>query len=196
MGGGISARAGSAVPSFGSAIAAPLRDRSVGPAMEISRPIQVAGGIAAIGVAVLLMIPPTKPVTAAPTPHAFGKVQPPAPLPAVYPDYAPLPPAPQVDPGADDAASPPQAAEDHASRTASLAEPVDPGSQFYAGADSDADFDRGYRWAAARALEDPNRCMRWPDAPQVEGCLAYVRDAAGRVDPTDPEGRYRPDEEQ
>jgi len=161
--------------------------------------MQAAGGIGAIGIAVLLMLPPTKPVTAAPTPHTFGKVQPPAPLDAVYPDYAPLPPAPSVDPAADAARSPPQPQPDeyYASRTASPTERVaDPGSQFYAGADSDADFDRGYRWAAARALEDPNRCMRWPDAPQVEGCLAYIRDAAGREDSADPEDRYSSDEEQ
>lgn len=159
--------------------------------------MQAAGGIGAIGIAVLLMLPPTKPVTAAPRPHAFGKVQPPAPLDAVYPDYAPLPPAPSVDPAADAAPAQPQAAAYYPPGTASLTEPAaDPGSQFYAGADSDADFDRGYRWAAARALEDPNRCMRWPDAPQVEGCLAYVRDAAGREDTPDPEDRYGPGEEQ
>lgn len=152
--------------------------------------MQMAGGFAAIGVAVLLMLPPTKPVAAAPTPHAFGKVQPPAPLPAVYPDYAPLPPSPPVDPAADDArsAATPQTPEDNAPSDISPPVPMpNPGSQFYADADPDGEFDQGYRWAERREVDDPNRCMRWPDSPHVEGCLAYIRDAAGRGDPTDPD---------
>jgi len=159
--------------------------------MEVSRPIQAASGIAAIGIAVLLMLPPTRPVTAQAAPRAFGKVQPPAPLAAVYPDYAPLPSAPPVDPAADAAPSQPQAAGYYAPRMAPPPEPAtDAGGQFRAGTDFDADFNSGYQWAERRALEDPNRCMRWPDALHVEGCLAYVRDDAGRDDPPDPDDRY------
>jgi len=152
--------------------------------------MQVAGGFAAIGAAVLLILPPTKPVTTAPTAHAFGKVQPPAPLPAVYPDYAPLPPAPPVDAAAADARSATLRAtpEDYAPHNAPPTVTVtDAGRQFYADADPDADFDQGYRWAERRQMDDPNRCMRWPDSPHVEGCLAYVRDAVGRDDPPDPD---------
>lgn len=152
--------------------------------------MQVAGGFAAIGVAVLLMLPPTKPVTTVPTPHAFGKVQPPAPLPAVYPDYAPLPPAPPVDAAADNARSTARGDTYDGRAPSSVPPPVpmtNPGGQFYADADPDAQFDQGYRWAERRALDDPNRCMRWPDSPHVEGCLAYIRDAGERDDPPDPD---------
>jgi|KBSMisStandDraft_5_1062788.scaffolds.fasta_scaffold18176_2 hypothetical protein len=167
--------------------------------MEISRPVQAVGGFAAIGIAVLLMLPPTKPVTAAPAPHAFGKVEPPAPLEAVYPDLAPLPPAPPVDPAADTIGggpgSAPQAAQ-YAPRAAYAPESDTYGSEsIRTSADADADFDRGYRWAERRDLEDPNLCMRWADQPHVEGCIAYIRDRAGRDDGADPDDRYASDEE-
>jgi len=162
--------------------------------MEISRPAQAVGGFAAIGIAVLLMLPPTKPVTAAPAPHAFGKVEPPAPLPAVYPDLAPLPPALPVDPAA--VSDGRRGSEPQAPRVAYQSESDTYGSDSdLTPADADTGFDRGYRWAARRNLEDPNLCMRWADQPHVEGCIAYVRDGAGRDDAADPDDRYPSDED-
>ena len=152
--------------------------------------MQAVGGFAAIGVAVLLMLPPTKPVGAEPVPHNFGKVQPPAPLAAVYPDVAPLPPAPPVDAAADDGWPDARA---QARRIMVPAPSAYPSSALDAADDPDADFDRGYRWAARRALEDPGRCTHWGDAAHIEGCLAYIRDAAESPERGDSDDPYPSD---
>ena len=153
--------------------------------------MQAVGGFAAVGIAVLLMLPPTRPVGTEPVPHNFGKVEPPAPLAAAYPNLAPVPTAP-VDSAADEGWPGAQAPAPH--MTAPTSPAYAPASS-EAGRDPDADFDRGYRWAARRALDDPGGCTRWGDAPHIEGCLAYVRDAAEADGSGESDGPYPSDED-
>lgn len=47
----------------------------------------------------------------------------------------------------------------------------------YAFADPQEEFDRGYRWAERRQVEDPRECRRWADSPREDGCLAFLQDA-------------------
>jgi hypothetical protein len=163
--------------------------------MILSRPIAIGGGVAALGLAVAWMVPPTTPIARqiAPTVPHVAKAAPQA-YTAAPPAYAFYDTSPPVDQSADTdvkaAMRSRWQADDGQDRGAPAPPPEqDRGFARYPYADPQAEFDRGYRWAARRQAEDPRECRRWTDTPVEDGCLAYLRDAAERGDADESDDR-------
>jgi hypothetical protein len=151
--------------------------------MTVSRPLAIGGGIAAFVLVVAWMVPPTRPkggetiaAAARPsrTPPSEPVVTPPVDASFSVPPPPPLPVDRSADAGHSLSAppSPPQSMK---------SSPI-PSEDRYALADPQEEFDRGYRWAERRQLQDPRECRRWADSPREDGCLAFLQDAREQGD--------------
>ena len=156
--------------------------------MTVSRPLSIGGGIAVFALIVAWMVPPTTPkggATIGAAPHPIRTVPPePALTPPADASFSVPPPPPlPVDPAAGgrhrtaSPASPPRSMADDGTYPSAT-----PPEDRYAFADPQEEFDRGYRWAERRQLEDPRECRRWADSPREDGCLAFLQDARERGD--------------
>lgn len=152
--------------------------------MTVSRPIAIGGGIAAFALIVAWMVPPTRPkggatIMAAAHPTRMAPREPIVTPPADANFSVPLPPPLPVDRPTD------------SGRPVAPAPPLPPqgmssgptvSEDRYAFADPQEEFDRGYRWAERRQVEDPRECRRWADSPRGDGCLAFLQDAREQGD--------------
>lgn len=159
--------------------------------MRFSRPMVIGASILAFGVAVAIMLPPTTPIGGA-------RVDPAA-RPGGLPPVEPIRPTPSV-PGpavqipstlaptavrTDDEESPPPVS-DPAIRQD---DPTDQLAMADRDADADPDtaFQRGYRWAERREVQDPRECRLLGDSRLAAGCRSFAHEVAerGRADPSD-----------
>jgi hypothetical protein len=161
--------------------------------MTVSRPLAIGGGIAAFALIVAWMVPPTTPkggATIAPSHPIRAAPEPVAAAVPVDPSFSPALPAAPIDPAADGASAPqsfpsmppPPARFDRDTRPPVPPTGPDQEAGRFALADPQEEFDRGYRWAERRQLEDPRECRRWAETPREDGCLAFLQDAREQND--------------
>jgi hypothetical protein len=162
--------------------------------MIVSRPLAIGGGIAAFALIVAWMVPPTTPkggTTIAPSHAIRAAPEPMAAAAPADPSFSPAPPAAPptpIDPAADGGSppssfpSPPPARFDRDIRSSVPPTGLDQDAGRFAPADPQEEFDRGYRWAERRQLEDPRECQRWAETPREDGCLAFLQDAREQND--------------
>ena len=162
--------------------------------MTVSRPLTIGGGITAFVLIVAWMVPPTTPKGGATFTAASraGQTMPrnvPATPPADASFTVPQPaPPPPVYGSADDggaATAGPSPVPGPSDRGPSRSAPhiaADSDVERYAFANPQEEFDRGYRWAERRQVDDPRTCRRWAQTPREDGCLAFLQDAPEQGD--------------
>jgi len=156
--------------------------------MTVSRPLAIGGGIALFALIVAWMVPPTTPkggetIAAAPHRSTALAAEPTLPPPADASFSVPPPPPLPVDRSADAGAMAPSPPAPPPGPERGERDPsVTPRDELYALADPQEEYDRGYRWAERRQVQDPRECRRWADSPREDGCLAFLQDASEQSD--------------
>jgi len=155
--------------------------------MEIPRQVWMGGGALAFVLAVVVMVPPTKPIGGPKIDpnahHGLAPLPAPTPQPAIQPVQ--MQPTEPVAPTGFSGDAAQVAAAGEQDRTEETAQPSS--EQRYAmrdprpvSDDEDRAFRAGYRWAERRGIDDPRACEAMDDGPGLDGCLAYARPAAQR----------------
>lgn len=166
---------------------------------KLPRQAWIGGGVLAFVLAVIVMVPPTKPIGGPKIDpnahHGLADLPKPVPQPVVQPIAAQLAPEqPQTPPEGYSGEAARIASEGDDERPWRDAEPT-PQQPRYAMRDaepvpaSDAEdraFRAGYRWAQRQDVDDPRACGMIGDGPGIDGCVAYAREARNR--------RYRDEE--